>query len=136
MKYIIDNFLALSNEDVIRMSVTHVLGNGRPSIEEEAPDYADAPTCTYAGIGCAAAPFLKPEMRGSPELRNKTWAYIAREDNCDRYEALVGVLQQCHDGAAVYPKGTFIDSYKHNVRTDLHAVFGSKYHELIEELLA
>lgn len=133
MNYIIDNLPNLTAEAVIRMSVTHVLGNGRPSIEEDTTD-DKRPVCTYAGIGCAAAPFIKPEKRAAPELRNKTWVYISRADDCLEHNHLINSLQNCHDQAS--QTNDFIGSYKANLEAYLHEAFDGQYDTLVKELIA
>ena len=58
----IPGFTKLSAQRLFDMSAEHVLKNGKPSLNANG-------TCTYGGIGCAAAPFLKESVREDGEGR-------------------------------------------------------------------
>lgn len=105
MRYVIDGFEDLTPQQVFDMAARHVLANGEPSLQGAA--------CSYAGIGCAAAPFLRPEVRDNPELRGKGWGSL-----CDfnivpaNNNSLISALQGCHDGAANRTGAEFIATFR------------------------
>lgn len=98
-KYLtIPGFTNLTKREAIEISVKHVLANGKPSISEFGG-------CYYSGCGCAAAPFLRPEVRQQADNADKLYA---SGDTC--WNALVDaklvqkhlrdtikLLQSCHD---------------------------------------
>lgn len=93
MEYInIPELDTLTSQQVFDISVKHVLKNGKPSM------CAKFGGCTYGGIGCAAAPFLKEEYR---ECTWGSWAGLIGEGKVSPYHnRLIARLQSAHDYAA------------------------------------
>ena len=89
MSYVIPGFEQLTREQAIEMAVRHVRRNGGASTR--------GPQCTYAGIGCAAAPFLTAEAR---RLTNLNWRTLVEDGDVPSHLAsTISTLQRCHDDA-------------------------------------
>lgn len=120
MYWTIDGFEKLTEQEVVNISVAHVLKNGRPSLKE------GTDLCAYSGIGCGAAPFLKEENRekadnqGEEEGVDSSWCSLERTACVPLiHHKLVQVLQSCHDDAAITSAEydlPFITAYKDYVR--------------------
>lgn len=125
MSYLtIDNFESLSAEDIIRTSVNHVLKNGAKSVTDD--------LCCYSGIGCAAAPFIKPEHHATADNApgGSEWGSLVEIALVsDLHATLIGKLQAAHDSAP--DEGNFIEHYKLRLQ---HIFAGSAYYPLIQEL--
>jgi len=105
MKHTIPGFKNLSKQELLNMSVAHVLKNGEPSMRNG--------NCSYAGIGCAAAPFLKPSGR---ETLTGSWLFLVNEGRVSSHEAaFVHHLQICHDANSGYAGPAFINLFKRDV---------------------
>jgi hypothetical protein len=90
MNYAIPNFTDLTRNQIIEMSVRHVRGNGRPSLDADR-------SCSYKGIGCAASPFLTEYGR---EHATGSWMCLA-DGKVPKHEMhTVQALQDAHDHAA------------------------------------
>jgi hypothetical protein len=119
----IDGFENLTREEIIRISVAHVLKNGKKSVKGD--------RCMYGGIGCAAAPFLKEQYRASADGRlegsskyGNSWRILELKGYVPHHEAnIVRMLQSCHDNAPNISDALFIESFKHEVQI----VFGGEY---------
>lgn len=114
-RIVIDGFESLTKQQAFDMAAKHVLKNGDPSINEN--DDGET-TCTYGGIGCAAAPFLKESARA--RTPNKTWTSLAGDAIVPQHlTAFIGELQHAHDNAAVGgPKlrgVEFVEAFKKNM---------------------
>jgi hypothetical protein len=105
---VIEGFEQLTRDEIIDISVRHVLRNGRPSVKDRG---FSRPVCTYNGIGCAAAPFL------TPQARNKyvgSWSALAFEGDVPIYEFdTIQTLQSCHDSSV--GSDDFIAAFKSRV---------------------
>lgn len=105
-------FARMTKQELFNTSAKHVLKNGRPSINSKRQ-------CRYAGIGCAAAPFLKPSMRAALDTQNVVWtALVGNGKVSPHHRLLVQELQGCHDNPALTPdpKVPFIKRYKEGMR--------------------
>lgn len=122
----IDGFEKLSRQELFDMSLAHVRKNGKPSL---APLYegSHSSVCVYSGIGCAAAPFLKPERREACDGLG-SWDALVEPEVCGQTtysetslavappheQALIRQIQQCHDNT---PRGsTFLPSFNQRMR--------------------
>lgn len=100
----IEGFEQLSKQQLFDMAAAHVLKNGRPS-------RAITGVCTYGGIGCAAAPFLKPESR---EALHGSWSTLIELGSVPAHEGqFVQELQCCHDTA--HRDVLFISDFQHKM---------------------
>ena len=107
---VIPGFEKLSKQELFDMAAAHVLKNGKASMW--------GGSCSYKGIGCAAAPFLTPERReGNPG----SWLTLSRREEVPQHEAtFIQDLQLCHDAPAAeqrdaggrYDDKWFIEQYK------------------------
>lgn len=108
---VIDGFENLTAEQCIDMAVRHVLKNGKPSMNSDGH-------CVYSGIGCAAAPFLKPEVRDAFPA-SWGWQRLIREGKVPTdNRATIAELQNCHDSAAhdaLHTGKEFLPSFKANI---------------------
>lgn len=87
----IDELPNLTSQEVFNRAYLHVMKNGRPSIDSDG-------TCIYGGIGCAAAPFLKEELR---DITAGGWRYLVMDGRVSRaHDRLIHKLQVAHDEAA------------------------------------
>ena len=99
MLYSIPELPSLTEREVIERSVRHVLKNGKPSVGLFKPPDAEAyVSCSYDGIGCAAAPFLIPEHRKDADSLKVNWPALLKYEvvngaHCE----LIHKLQCCHD---------------------------------------
>lgn len=99
----IDNLGQLTAQQVLDMAIDHINTTRRRSVRESVKDARLV--CEYGGIGCAAAPFIKPEYR---EKLRGGWEGIYFEgprrgqpQACtpsSHVELIVG-LQMAHDGS-------------------------------------
>lgn len=90
----IEGFESLTEQQLFDMSVRHVGSNSRPSVDQEG-------VCSYAGIGCGAAPFIKPHERPRSELTNRTWGALYQQELVPEHHwEFILDLQQAHDRAA------------------------------------
>lgn len=117
----IEGFESLTAQQVLEISVRHVVKNGRPSVRATNPHI-----CVYGGIGCAAAPFIRPEKRDRHE--GQGWgSLLTHGDVPSRNGILIGKLQGCHDSAAgdvargERPEGSFLQGFIERVLTIPHA---------------
>lgn len=96
--FVIDGFEKLTQQELFDKAAHHVQSNGRPSVRADN-------SCTYGGIGCAAAVFIKPEYR--EELRG-SWPPAYREKDMGMHDyalpshqsPLIKDLQFAHDYAS------------------------------------
>ena len=105
---VIKGFGRLTRQQVLEMSVAHVLKNGRPSMKWG--------SCSYAGIGCGAAPFLTAEAR---DTLYGSWGALV--ESCyvpSHNRSLIQQLQHCHDTSTVVGMSNeeFIPKYKRRIR--------------------
>jgi hypothetical protein len=99
---------SMTPQEVFDKAARHVLANGEPSVDPTG-------SCVYSGIGCAAAPFIKPEFREeaagswySLHLPSQgKWEHSHRPD---AHVELIGHLQGAHDHSANLP--AFISEFK------------------------
>jgi hypothetical protein len=111
MYWTIDNFEQLTADQIIRMGVAHVLANGRASYGLKSNGGSG---CMYDGIGCAAAPFLKPEHRAEADTGG-SWAALADIDKVPGHHVdTIYALQSCHDSStlAATNDADFIERFK------------------------
>lgn len=92
MRNVIPGFESLSAQQVFDMAARHVLKNGQPSMGANG-------ICSYAGIGCAAAPFLTADARstlthGWTTLRNNGLVPSV-------HSHLIACIQDAHDVPAM-----------------------------------
>lgn len=109
----IDGFKELTKQQMFDMSAKHVLANGRPSVN------STTLSCVYSGIGCAAAPFLRPEERAKIDNGNDEtdWLSLNRNDIVPSHEVVfVYGLQCCHDVNYKKPNAEFVSSFKAQMR--------------------
>lgn len=98
----IDELPNLTSQEVFNRAYLHVMKNGRPSIDSDG-------ICTYGGIGCAAAPFLKEELR---DITNGGWRYLVMDGRVSRaHDRLIHKLQIAHDEAAYIPRVFGVQSF-------------------------
>jgi hypothetical protein len=91
---VIPGFEDLTKEQVIEMAVRHVHRAGRAS-------KGDDGQCSYAGIGCAAAPFLAPEAR-ERFGGGVGWSTLTEMGKVpSKHSVLICRLQDCHDDASI-----------------------------------
>lgn len=85
---VIPGFAKLSKQELFDMAAAHVLKNGEPSVNARG-------SCTYSGIGCAAAPFLTETARNN---LLGSWRGYTREGLLPSHEReFISLLQRCHD---------------------------------------
>lgn len=112
----IEGFESLSEQQIVDMSVAHVLGNGRASYDESS--YKGL----YSGIGCGTAPFLREEVRELADSKSYSWTGLCRNSLVPRHgEDLLVKLQACHDHSS--SKEDFIPHYKKEVANMLSACY-------------
>lgn len=89
----IDGFEKLSAQEVFDMSARHLLTNPKVSVT------ADKRMCLYAGHGCAAAVFLRPEMREKIDAdpRGTAWVQLVGRVAPANNSELICKLQNVHD---------------------------------------
>lgn len=108
----IDNLPDMTAQEVFDTAAKHVLTNGRPSLNRK--------NCVYSGIGCAAAPFLKPEFTKRADEVGNWMTLHTRNKVPDNHLSLIVELQSCHDDAARYRSSRdsagFISGFKFNMR--------------------
>jgi hypothetical protein len=112
----IDGFDSLSKQEIFDKSVSHVLKNGQPSMNDDSIDIQ----CQFGGIGCGTAPFLKPSCRRFADnySSKEGWSVSASWDSLatdgkvsDHFVGLVTKLQQAHDEAS--KSSDFLDAYRY-----------------------
>ena len=104
----IEGFESLTKQQMFDMSAKHVLANGRRS--------TDAGGCVYSGIGCAAAPFIKPEDREAADSAEagSTWPFLCSANLVPGHNSgLVAAMQRCHDSA---DSNGFVKDFKKRMR--------------------
>lgn len=118
MSNVIPGFESLTKQQIFDMAAKHVLKNGEPSVNSGG-------YCSYAGIGCAAAPFLTPTAR---ERLVGSWGSLLSErgrgnDTVPYHEhILISQTQECHDSLATGLYGhtlvgeEFIQEFKVHMR--------------------
>ena len=123
MKYItIPGFEKLSKQELFDMSAAHICSTRQKS-------YGSVVGCSYAGSGCAAAPFIRPEHRQRAD-KYGTWA---RQVDLllapDHETSFVLALQCCHDFAT---ERGFFDDWKRNMCSlaERHGLSTAKLDEL------
>ena len=90
----IEGFESLTKQQMFDMSAKHVLANGRRSTNDGG--------CVYSGIGCAAAPFIKPEYREDADRveAGSSWPFLCSANLVPGHNSgLVTAIQKCHDSA-------------------------------------
>lgn len=91
----IEGFEQLTKQQMFDMSVEHISKTRKKSVKEG--EWGSS-TCSYSGIGCAAAPFIRPELRESAE--GNSWHVLSRDGRVPLHNSdLVQELQDCHDAA-------------------------------------
>jgi hypothetical protein len=109
---VIEGFEQLTRDEIIDISVRHVLRNGRPSVISGC-SFPKA-ICTYAGVGCAAAPFLTPQARVD---YHDSWGRLVGDKTVPAHEYnTIWTLQLCHDASA--DSDDFIAAFKSKVRAN------------------
>lgn len=104
----IPQLYTMSKQEIFDTSARHVLKNRRPSMR--------GGICCYDGIGCAAAPFLKPESRHQADTEESTWDQLAVLGYVDQHELeLIRELQKCHDDAALEKRLDFMAGWKESM---------------------
>lgn len=103
-----------TEQQILEMSVAHVLRMGRKSLRNKAASLVeDGFVCCYSGIGCAARPFLREECLSAADKigawNNLVGAHCAPQ----KHQKLIQQLQSCHDGA---DSQRFMERYKENIR--------------------
>ena len=100
----IEGFESLTKQQMFDMSAKYVLANGRRSTNDGG--------CIYSGIGCAAAPFIKPEYREDADRAEagSSWSFLCSADLVPGHNSgLVSAMQQCHDSAG---SACFVGDFK------------------------
>lgn len=100
-KYItIDGFEKLTKQEMFDISAKHILSTRTKSTA------SGGFPCEYAGRGCAAAPFIKMDMRSYADTiqgfyaNSSAWLDLMGEKLVPMHEAsFVAALQKCHDKA-------------------------------------
>ena len=92
---VIDGFEDLTPQQLFDMSLAHLRTTRKPSMD---PVFG----CTYGGSGCAAAPFLKPELRGQIDKCAGTgginWATLTSTGLVPvKNSDLIAEFQRAHD---------------------------------------
>lgn len=89
-RYLVDGFDTLTPEQVVDLAYAHIHKTLRKSANASG-------NCMYSGLGCAAAPFVKPEKRNNVDAyggwRNLVSSKKLSEANMD----LIVAVQTCHD---------------------------------------
>lgn len=101
----IPGFEELSEQSVLDIAALHVIGNGRKCMDERG-------ICTYAGAGCAAAPFLRPVQR---KVTVGGWSHLLALGVVPHtHSHLVAAIQSAHD--LVPPYEDFLPRFKSAMR--------------------
>ena len=115
-KYItIDGFESLTKQQMFDISAKHILSTGKCSLNS-------AGTCSYAGSGCAAAPFIKPEYRKEADTYNTndagtSWGDLVKGGYAPEHEQkFVTELQLSHDSHASAYAPQFLDNYRYDMK--------------------
>ena len=115
-KYItIDGFESLTKQQMFDISAKHILGTGKCSLNS-------AGTCSYAGSGCAAAPFIKPEYRDKADNygtspAGTSWHDLVEGGYAPAHEQkFVTDLQLSHDSHAAQHAPQFLDNYRYDMK--------------------
>jgi hypothetical protein len=93
---VIPGFKEMSKQQLFDMSARHILTTRQKSM------ISGGAKCIYSGLGCAAAPFLLPEVRKSADNRTgTTWRALADIHHVVPYHEVdfIAELQHCHDCA-------------------------------------
>lgn len=102
--YTIEGFEQLTKEQLLIMSVTHVLTTQEKSHTKG--------LCTYAGIGCAASPFLREECREEADLKAGSWEALSDIGLVPGANSgFITELQRAHDWARSKKGALFIGEY-------------------------
>ena len=98
-KYItIDGFESLTKQQMFDISAKHILAAGKCSANDQG-------TCSYAGSGCAAAPFIREDQREIADGLDISgwgtgWKSLSDNGHVPKHEDdFVVRLQLCHDDA-------------------------------------
>jgi len=92
----IPNLTSLSKQELFDMSARHIIAQGKQSARYN----EGTGSCVYSGSGCAAAPFILPEMRAMADGFG-AWRVLVREELAPSHEAtFIRELQACHDNNA------------------------------------
>lgn len=107
---VIPGFEKLSKQELFDMAAAHVLKNGEPAVNGQG-------SCTYKGIGCAAAPFLTEAARNALV---GSWGGYARCGMLPAHERdFISEIQRCHDHWAGYQHEltgpAFIEKFKESM---------------------
>jgi hypothetical protein len=89
----IDGFDQLSRQQIFDMAVEHIQKTRTKSTKD------DSAACLYAGIGCAASVFLKPESRAMMDRSGDWKSLVSRKGVPDHEAHLIAQLQDAHDSA-------------------------------------
>ena len=99
-KYItIDGFESLTKQQMFDISAKHILAAGKCSVNDQG-------TCSYAGSGCAAAPFIREDQREIADGLDTSgwgagWQWLSNNGHVPKREDdFVVRLQLCHDDNA------------------------------------
>lgn len=99
----------LANQRLINESYAHVMRNGMASTFMNQKLSTPTEQCQFAGIGCAFAPAIRPEMRETADEDYGCAASILQEEDREKMEAilepwalyidstLAAEVQGCHD---------------------------------------
>lgn len=98
MNYVtIEGFEKLSQQQIFDISVGHILNTRKKSLE------ISRHRCVYSGSGCAAAPFIRPDMRefcdNQAGAGSGWWELMGSGLVPSGNERLISDLQSAHDGA-------------------------------------
>ena len=115
-KYItIDGFESLTKQQMFDISAKHIIAAGKCSVNDHG-------TCSYAGSGCAAAPFIKPEYRKEADTYNTndagtSWDDLVKGAYVPSHEhKFVTELQLSHDSHASDYSPMFLANYLYDMK--------------------
>ena len=102
--YTIEGFEQLTKEQLLIMSVTHVLTTQEKSNTKG--------TCKYAGIGCAASPFLREECREEADDMAGSWEALSDIGLVPNVNSgFINEMQRAHDWARSRKGVLFVGEY-------------------------
>lgn len=110
----ISGFEQLSAQQAFDISARHLLSIPGPSITANEPSFSRKTTCDYAGVGCAAAPFIREEERARWDIKNKSWWSLVDRWVPDKHVALISDLQRVHDDTALRIDHLAVNEIIHN----------------------
>lgn len=110
-KYItIEGFENLTKQQMFDMSAKHILSTKTKSFNEDG-------NCSYAGTGCAAAPFIREECRAAADVDPSGgaatgWGFLRSRGDVPEHNAeFVRELQYCHDETEHEVGSMFVDEW-------------------------